>query len=484
MILREFWVYRVPRTTTIHRLRDWSRVSEKVENLISTNSLNYRNGDMESLGIHFHNGALWTGPYVGVRQLRGHARHRQDNGSGDQVIVIEPRFGLSPWEMLSEVFRDEEFGNYLEASEASTEPLFKVFSYEKPVRVPLETAENGEMLLYLSFVASCFSVCRKGLKKTMAKERGNLTAKIRGKINVAQNLKRNTLRGRNDRFFCEFPIFTTNNIENRALKTVLRECSRALRGHVLNSPEIKKMIRFCFDALRHVSDLPITSREIGGLSATGLYSYYKPAVHQASFILGKQFGSPKFADLVSDQTFGVTLPYLINMQLVFELYCRKKIKDILPASLIMDQYQDGLDVRDQGQNVADLHINKLLKPDIVLRNYKSDQVVMVLDAKYKQSAVVNRSDTLQMLAYAFNTAPLSCGFLFPKNGQVDEEVQQQITLRTPFVSGGVPYSEAFITHTFEWATILSQQPNIGAPDYSIASEGTTVSESAGNFQAN
>lgn len=452
----------------VHRLRDWSRVPTEIIELATHETNNHAESQNGLQLFHYYKGGLWTGPHVGVRKL----------SKSDAVVLIEPRFGLNPWEMLAEVFKDAEFARYLESSKRKSEPIYEIFSSEPPVRVPVENSDYAHILLCLSFISSCFSVCQKGLKKSIIKHEKNLSSKIRGKINIAKNLKNNTLRGRNDRFYCEFPTFTIDNVENRVLKSVLNRCSNLLADHSFISVEIKRMIKFCLLSLGNVQDVNITDREIGKLSATGVYSYYKTAFELATHILNRNFYTPRTEGEGLGQATCEVVPYLINMQVVFELYCRTKIKRVLPDGMVMDEYDKRLEVSNVGNKPSRLHLSKHLIPDITLRDRSTGEVIRVLDAKYKESSIPDRSDTLQLLAYSFNAAPKSSGFIFPVSSNNKKVNNFNISLKTPFVPGGIPYEEIFISPSFDWLKAIPSQESLGAPDIGKTNREVLLDESA------
>ena len=80
----------------------------------------------------------------------------------------------------------------------------------------------------------------------------NLTAKIRGKIDVSKNIKHNTARGRSDKFYCSYVDFTDDNIENRIVKAALLKSKKILKEKFSSEASVNGKINFCLNSLRHV----------------------------------------------------------------------------------------------------------------------------------------------------------------------------------------------------------------------------------------
>ena len=429
-------------------LKDWSKVPALHADLFRYSQHPFKQDDITTFGLHFYQDKLWTGPYVGVgtsdilKLRRGRIPRT--------AIMIQPRFGLDPWEMLDEILDDEEFPSYLSETERDRAPLFHIFTSEKPIVVPQQFAASGKRLLYLSFVNSCYALCRKGLKRSMGTSSKNYTSKIRGRINITKNLQLNTSRGRNDRFFCDFPNFTEDNIENRILKSALLRTSQSLRRSKLFPPEIEKRVRYCSNTLRHVSETKVLPSDFRFATANGLYSYYRHTLHLAEFILKEQFSIPDTKVCDDLRTAAPVVPYMINMQLLFELFCRARLKKTLSDDLILDPYRTEFSVRESGKEVEGLHLSNRLIPDIIIRCRSSHSVAALFDAKYKESSTVSREDTLQILAYSLATAADEVGFMFPPNDTLTSNYRKCITLRTPFVPGGIPYIEYPVDANFSW----------------------------------
>ena len=68
------------------------------------------------------------------------------------------------------------------------------------------------------------------------------------------------------------------------------------------------------------------------VTASGLYMYYKPLMQQARCIVGQKYHSfsAETGQTITQSVF--TIPYMINMEKLFEFYARTMIKKSLVDS--------------------------------------------------------------------------------------------------------------------------------------------------------
>lgn len=188
------------RDVIIHQINDWSVLNSKddVWNKIdlSTPEINF--------GIHKFQGRLWSSGYVGVGRLHDkNGRYLQSAGK-EHIVVVTSQYGMEPWHMLETVMTDDEYDDYIAEMEAEGRSLFHVF-YDQPlIKLSQDIEQDGELLYALSFITSCYGLCKKGLKKTMFHQEENYSSKVRGKIEIKKNIRMNTCKGRNDRFYCKY----------------------------------------------------------------------------------------------------------------------------------------------------------------------------------------------------------------------------------------------------------------------------------------
>ena len=96
--------------------------------------------------------------------------------------------------MLETVMTDDEYDDYIAEMDADGRSLFQVF-YDQPlIKLSQDIEQDGELLYALSFVTSCYGLCKKGLKKTMFHQEENYSSKVRGKIEIQKNIRMNTCK--------------------------------------------------------------------------------------------------------------------------------------------------------------------------------------------------------------------------------------------------------------------------------------------------
>lgn len=382
---------------------------------------------------------------------------RKRNGEKVTLRVV-PRFkNLDPLKMLEELTRDEEFLTYAEQGE---EPLYRIFADHPPVKAP--SRGDGEALSAISFVMRLYNLCRKQLKPQMTQWEENMNGKVKGRIVFKTHLQKNVLRGMEHRVYCRYSLNTVDNPENRILKAALRQARKILQKFFRHQRQgggaLAARIAYCQHALRDVSERKITARDFAAVRTSGYYAYYKPVLSLAKHLLTRSFAGVREEDSGIETE---VVPYCIDMQKLFEVYIYSKLKELSgtrlsdPASVW--EYEVELlnrpygrkyplthaggkgsgdkpfievDERMSGSSAAQppaLHIQGNVCPDFYLaisRKRKGEDAVaerktVVLDAKYKHAEMQNRSDTLQIFAYAYIFDADATGFVFPLENRPD-----------------------------------------------------------------
>lgn len=222
-----------------HRIKDWSQL-DKSEGIWGTLSLD---NPERNFGIHKYNDGFWTSGYVGVGRLYNKKQQPICTEGKEHVVVISPQYDLNPWKMLELVMSDDEYEDYISSLD-NERFLFKVFYDEPLIRLAKDEQNDADLLYALSFVNSCYALCKKGLKKSLYYQEENCQSKVHGKINVKKNIRENTSRGRNDRFYSQYIDFTENNIENRILKATLVKCKKLLSERFEVAKDLRNVLAF------------------------------------------------------------------------------------------------------------------------------------------------------------------------------------------------------------------------------------------------
>jgi len=438
----------------LHSIKDWSKIDERESfwgrvDLLMPN-LNF--------GVHRYNNSLWTSGQVGVGRLfDGDGMPVQDNGK-DHVLVVSSSYGLNPWVMLETVLLDEEYDAYIAELEKDSKYLFRIF-YDQPViRLPHGSGAEAETLFALSYVTSCYALCKKGLKKSLIHYEENFTAKLRGKIDVSRNIKHNSARGRSDKFYCRYIDFTEDNIENRIIKKALLRCKDIIRRRFQEDSSIRKKVVFCLNSLKHVKDVSIANSDFNSAEVGGLYSYYKPLLQQARAILGFKFQTYGDNPTQRESKPVYTIPYVINMETLFEYYARTILKQTFSAeNYKVEKYSKKLflqkDVRVPESSERGIHLMPFCIPDIIIT--RDDRPVLVIDAKYKMSGRPDRGDSHQLLAYVLLTGADKCAFVLPGTETKVREMETTGDVFISLSSGDIRYYEMLLGDSSDSAALRS-----------------------------
>lgn len=438
----------------VKELEDWSKLDKTDAFFQDIDMSNVKN-----FGIHPYKDAYWTSGYVGVGRLYGtRSKDRPLTLDGqERVVVINSQYGMDPWKMLEKVMADkEEYDDYISELEKNGKFLFKIF-YDQPViKLDQNQKSDADILYALSFVNSCYELCKKGIKKKLIHHEENCNAKIRGRIDVQKNIRKNTVNGRNDRFYCKYIDFTADTIENRILKATMERCKRILNNKFELNSEIMGRIHFCLNTLRGVKTVLIKNKDFNGISVGGLYTYYKPLMKQAKCIMSQKYMSYTAEDgsVVNKSVF--TIPYMINMESLFEFYSRIIFKEQIDQNRFdVEKYSKKL-FTEQGVNRSEdalhgIHMMSYCIPDIIIVDKYTREPIYVFDVKYKPHNESDRSDSHQLLSYALLTGVNKCGFIFP--GVITENKQMRnsdsINIATSSVSRLLKYYELILGNTVD-----------------------------------
>jgi hypothetical protein len=422
-----------------HRLNDWSQI-DTTEEFWSNLDLS---GQELNFGVHRHNERLWTSGFVGVGRLYGIDQNTIQTNGKEHIVVISSQYGMNPWKMLEKVLTDDEFEDYTKELADNGRFLFRVFYNQPLIRLAQDELSDGDLLYALSFINSCYFLCKKGLKKTMLHREENYNSKVRGKIDVKKNVRENTSRGRNDRFYCKYIDFSEDNLENRIIKATLKKCKAIIGERFEAITESTGRIHFCMHALRHVNSVTIKASDFNSVSVSGLYMYYKPVLQQAKSIFSQKYYSYTAENGRTIMKSVFTIPYMINMETLFEFYARTMFKESLDrARYALDDYSKkwflARGVTCIEETEKDIHLIPYCIPDIVLRNKTSNEVLAVIDAKYKAHDRTARTDSLQLLSYVLLTGVKKCGFVFPGAETLLKQMRtsgaEYLPLQTPIVN--------------------------------------------------
>ena len=186
---------------------------------------------------------------------------------------------------------------------------------------------------------------------------------------------------------------------------------------VLSLTVIQNKISFCANAFKHVKVVDVINSDYNQVAVSGLYSYYKPVIQQARAMLDKAFHNYAESPTADTRRNTYTIPFVINMETLFEYYARTKLKELVKSeSYTLEKYskrfylQSGVSSNDETEK--GIHLMPYCIPDIVVCDANGTPVI-VIDAKYKPDNRPDRSDSHQLLAYVLLAGVSKCGFVLP-----------------------------------------------------------------------
>ena len=180
-------------------------------------------------------------------------------------------------------------------------------------------------LLIMQFLQILKSLVKKGLKQSYYKVERNLNSRIKGKILIAQNIKKNVVRNKVTNTFCSYEEFGFDSIENRVLKHTLSFVRRYLSQYPEYHGSIKSLIDYCTPAFERVSD-EVNLHELKAVKRNSFYKEYQEALKLSKIIL-KRFGYHISEIQHSTVEKILVPPFWIDMSKLFELYVLGLLKD-------------------------------------------------------------------------------------------------------------------------------------------------------------
>lgn len=253
----------------------------------------------------------------------------------------------------------------------------------KANEIPIEQEEDLlSPLLIVKFLNVLKYIVRKGLKKSYYQSRQNLNSKIKGKILVGENIKRNVLKNRLTSTYCQFEEFGIDTLENRLLKKAFlfaasyMDNRRKVFHHSFSHAE--HLINYCRPAFDIVSE-DVNINDVKSYKPNPFFKEYGEGIHLAKLILKRY--SYSISNITKEKI--TTPPFWIDMPRLFELYVYYFLKQRFPKHKEVRYHFSTYG------NELDFLVN-------------SENTKMVVDAKYKPiySYGKNHDDIRQVSGYA------------------------------------------------------------------------------------
>ena len=330
----------------------------------------------------------------------------------EQALVVTPK--------IENIDFTKMFLSCLESGLAVTD-FSKIYNidFEQPA-VPTNKLDTVlTPLIIIHFLTVVEGIAKRGLKRGYVHREENLK-KVKGRIRILANERKNVIPRRFDRVYCQYNEFTVDIPENRLIKKALLFAQREL-ARLPNFKHYSKLFLLenkCLAAFTQVSP-EIELRDVKLIKSHKLFREYDLAVKLAKTILRRNDYSLKKA---SDDK-KPTPVFWLNMALLFEHYV---------YSILHEQYGEKIIYQFEG--------NDSETPDFL---YKNEDIRSILDTKYidldgacsiykivRQLAGYARDvKVLQKLGYTrkeMDDVVVPCIFLYPKTNASKDDANRNI----------------------------------------------------------
>lgn len=296
----------------------------------------------------------------------------------NKAVLVEPKVNtehhkLDHIRMLTEALSEPENLHHLH-------DLIDIRFDEAWIEVEGEHVVQLTPFLIAQFLMTVRNIVRKGLKKDYYRVTENLQSKIKGKILVSQQIRKNLVRNRLTSTVCSYQEYGINTESNRFLKHVLKFISAQINN--LKEPELKDMLNnhlvYNLGAFQLVSDE--TFYLCNQKEFNPLFKEYNVAIQ-----LGNQLLKLMDHDLSkATNKLQKYPPHWIDMSKLFELYVYKKLREQFP-----------------GFNEVQYHFKSHSQElDFIIN---TQNLKAVVDAKYKpryKSGNPSKDDARQLAGYS------------------------------------------------------------------------------------
>ncbi len=217
---------------------------------------------------------------------------------------------------------------------------------------------------------------RKGFYRTYLSETDDLPF-IKGRVNLRQNIQKPW----DVNIPCHYEEHTADIEENQILSWTLSRIAQS----GMCTERVLPTVRRAYHALRGLASvIPYKPRDCIGRLYNRLNDDYQPLHVLCRFFLEHSGPSHDFGDRTM-------LPFLVNMERLYELFVAEWLKAHLPTTVML-KVQEKVNVG-EGQGLT-------FKIDLVLYDAETGEAICVLDTKYKAKEEPDTNDVAKAVAYA------------------------------------------------------------------------------------
>lgn len=254
-------------------------------------------------------------------------------------------------------------------------------------------------IFILAFAEKLWNTLRHGMLHTYVSQSENSTA-VKGKIAIPEQIRHNTAH--NERIFCTFDSFQTDNLQNRIIKRTLK----CLLDFAQSLTVLQKLEPL-YGVFADVQDYLPNDTDWNRITFNRTNQDWEEILTQCRWFLKGM--SP---DVVSGNATSISL--MFSMNTLFEEYIGVELKKAFG-----EQY----DVLLQKPVINLLHneTDQLfrMKPDIFIREIATKKGIAILDTKWKllngeeRKMGVSQADLYQMYTYAGNYDVDNVALIYP-----------------------------------------------------------------------
>ena len=340
--------------------------------------------DEKILGAHLAKGGIRPGNFIGMVWI--------GEGESRAVLRVDSKFeGMNYIRMFCECVADPTVSEH-----------FDCLHLEEGDLIDAPDSEDFSLLIAVAYLRELKALCSQHLRRHFLRERQNFAGKVKGKILAGENLRRNVLRCRPDRVYCEYQSVSDDILENRILRAALERAARYVARNKINTksvkeelPRVQEWIRLCRSRLCGVSIAPIRPRDFAAARKRGVFAHYARPLQLAKAVL-RQLGFNPQTEINEEST--KTPPYAINSEKLFESFAELKLREIHK------------NLKVQGNTKGGKGFSVRVIPDFYVAR-DDDGNALIMDAKYKDTddfynGKPAREDMYQVVAYSQHNALL------------------------------------------------------------------------------
>ena len=385
----------------------------------------------ETLGLHEKGNGFAPGNFIGMVWF--------GEGNNRAVLRVDSKFPAMDYvTMYAECAAHSTIGDQLNC--------LHVWPEQELINT---RGHDFSILTVISYLRELNKFCQRHMRRHFIRERQNFVGKVKGKILIGENQRRNIIRL--DRIYCEYQSVSDDILENQILRTALERAARYFaeyRGKRDAFDILPQWIRASRATLRDVSTRHVKPGDFIAARKRSAFAFYARPLALAKAVL-RQLGPNPKAEVSQTQT----PPFALNSAELFERYAEMKL---------LETYEELLPGKDTDSHDAG-DFNVTIRPDFYV---PSEQTPRIIDAKYKdikftdieisdnndEELKPSRDDIYQVVAYSRHQGLLrkmNCddsdsielGLAYPYVDESKESVisrKQTNAFKSPLTVYGIP----------------------------------------------